>query len=181
MKIQIIVGSVRENRVAIHVAEWMQNALHNIDAEVEIVDLKTWNLPMYSGAPPMSLKGNYSDPLQKKWSEKITEGDAYFLISPEYNNGYSPALKNALDYLGVEWSGKPVGFVSYGSVNGARSIAQIRQVTTALGMIDSNISLLIRDIFARTKSNPFEGNETEHNVLNDLAKQLIALSQKLSQ
>jgi hypothetical protein len=48
-------------------------------------------------------------------------------------------------------------------------------------MIDSNISLLIRDIFARTKSNPFEGNETEHNVLNDLANQLIALNQKLSQ
>lgn len=86
-----------------------------------------------------------------------------------------------MDYLGTEWSGKPVGFVSYGSVNGARSISQIRQVTTALGMIDSNISLLIRDIFARTKSNPFEGNETEYNVLNDLANQLIALSQKLRQ
>ncbi len=70
MKIQIIVGSVRENRVAIHVAEWMQNALQDIDAEVEIVDLKTWDLPMFSGASPMSLKGNYSDPLQKKWSEK---------------------------------------------------------------------------------------------------------------
>ena len=55
MKIQIIVGSVRENRVAIHVAEWMQNALQDIDAELEIVDLKTWDLPMFSGASPMSL------------------------------------------------------------------------------------------------------------------------------
>lgn len=70
MKIQIIVGSVRENRVAIHVAEWMQNALQNIDAEVEVVDLKTWDLPMFSGASPMSLKGNYSDPLQKNGLKK---------------------------------------------------------------------------------------------------------------
>lgn len=180
MKIQIIVGSVRENRVAIHVAEWMQNALQDIDAELEIVDLKTWDLPMFSGASPMSLKDNYSDPLQKKWSEKITEGDAYFLISPEYNNGYSPALKNALDYLGAEWSGKPVGFVSYGAVNGARSIAQIRQVTTALGMIDSNNSLLIRDIFTRSKDQSFQGTDVEKEVLNSLANKLIDLAQKLS-
>lgn len=33
---------------------------------------------------------------------------------PEYNAGFTAPLKNALDYLYLEWRYKPVGFVSYG-------------------------------------------------------------------
>ncbi len=182
MKIQIIVGSVRENRVAIHVAQWIKTTLNDLNAvvEVEIVDLKEWNLPFYSGASPMMLKRQYPNPLQQQWSEKILQANAFILISPEYNNGYSPALKNALDYLGSEWQNKPVAFVSYGSSNGARSITQIRQVTTALGMLDLNLSLEIRDIFTRTKAQPFEGNEYESKLLHTIVDKLMTVSQKLN-
>lgn len=31
------------------------------------------------------------------------------------------AFKNALDYVGKEWSGKPAAFIGYGSTNGSRS------------------------------------------------------------
>lgn len=179
MKIQLIVGSVRETRTAIQVAQWIATALQNHEAELEIVDLKEWSLPFYTGIPPFALNRQYTDPVQKKWSDKILEADAFIMISPEYNHGYSPALKNALDFLGTEWKGKPVAFVSYGGTNGSRSIEQIRSVTTQLGLIDLNLSLEIRDIFARTKEQAFQGSEYEANLINTFATTLKTVAEKL--
>ena len=179
MKIQIIVGSVRDTRVAIQVADWIQSTVKIADTELEIVDLKAWNLPFYTGIPPLALKRQYTDPLQQQWSNKVLEADAFILISPEYNHGYSPALKNALDYLGTEWSGKPVAFVSYGGTNGSRSIEQIRSVTTQLGLLDFNLTLEIRDVFGRTKDQAFAGSEFENNKILGFCEKLIDVAKRL--
>ena len=56
-------------------------------------------------------------------------------VFPEYNHSYNAALKNALDHLGLEWRGKPVGLVSYGGVAaGARAAVALEPVLLALGM-----------------------------------------------
>ena len=180
MKIQVIVGSVREGRTAIHVANWINDALKDHEADIEIVDLKEWNLPFYAGVPPFALNRAYTDPLQKKWSEKVLEADAFIMISPEYNHGYSPALKNALDFLGTEWKGKPIAFASYGGTNGSRSIEQIRSVTTQLGLIDLNLTLEIRDIFGRTKEQNFVGSDFENKLINDFATTLTKVAKQLN-
>lgn len=99
--------------------------------------------------------------------------NAFIFISPEYNHGYSPALKNALDYLGKEWQGKPAAFIGYGSTNGSRSISQIRQVTSSLGMVDPNAVLEIRDIFKRNKEETFTANEFEIDGLKQILNKLI--------
>ena len=39
-----------------------------------------------------------------------------------------------MDYAYAEWNNKPVGFVSYGGVAGARSVEQLRQVVIELQM-----------------------------------------------
>ena len=53
-----------------------------------------------------------------------------------------------------------------------RSIDQIRQVGTQLGLVDSNAVLEIRDIFKRNQTETFEANEFE-------VKELAALVAKL--
>ncbi len=120
MLIYIIVGSVREGRTAIKVANWVQQATTELalkDIQTEIIDLKEWDLPLFAGAhPPAS--GIYDQPKQQQWADKIAQAQAFILISPEYNHGYSPALKNALDYVGKEWQGKPAAYIGYGSTNG---------------------------------------------------------------
>lgn len=175
MKIYIVVGSVREGRVAPKVAKWIQNTIESFKyntLEVEIIDLKEWDLPFFAGShPPMT--GIYDQPKQQEWAEKIAEADSFILVTPEYNHGYSPALKNALDYLGKEWQGKPVAYVSYGATNGSRSIDQIRQVAVYLGMIDSNATLEIRNISQRNQTEQFEGNEIEAKVLKSVIDKLI--------
>ncbi|MEE9903330.1 NADPH-dependent oxidoreductase [Acinetobacter haemolyticus] len=174
MLIYIIVGSVREGRTAIKVANWVQQAtselaLNNI--QTEIVDLKEWDLPIFAGAhPPAS--GVYDQPKQQVWADKIAAADAFIFISPEYNHGYSPALKNALDYLGKEWQGKPAAYIGYGATNGSRSISQIRQVASSLGIIDPNAVMEIRDIFKRNKEQTFEANEFEVKGLKAMLEKL---------
>lgn len=174
MLIYIIVGSVREGRTAIKVANWVLQATTELalkDIQTEIIDLKEWDLPLFAGAhPPAS--GIYDQPKQQQWADKIAQAQAFILISPEYNHGYSPALKNALDYLGKEWQGKSAAYIAYGSTNGSRSIDQIRQVGTQLGLVDSNAVLEIRDIFKRNQTETFEANEFEIKTLKAIIEKL---------
>lgn len=175
MKIFIIVGSVREGRTAIKLAHWVLNSIQSYDfstVETEIVDLKEWDLPIFAGAhSPAS--GIYDQPKQQAWSDKIAQADAFIFISPEYNHGYSPALKNALDYLSKEWKDKPAAYVGYGSTNGSRSVDQIRQVATQLGLIDSNAVVEIRDIFSRNHDEKFQANEFDEKALRAVFDKLL--------
>ena len=174
MLIYIIVGSIREGRTAIKVANWLQHAIGELSIAsltTEIVDLKQWDLPIFAGAHPPAT-GIYDQPKQQDWADKIAQADGFIFISPEYNHGYSPALKNALDYIGKEWQGKTAAYVGYGSTNGSRSIDQIRQVGTQLGLIDSSAVLEIREIFKRNKDENFEANEFELKGLAALISKL---------
>ena len=174
MLIYIIVGSIREGRTAIKVANWLQHAIGELsiaNLTTEIVDLKQWDLPIFAGAHPPAT-GIYDQPKQQDWADKIAQADGFIFISPEYNHGYSPALKNALDYLGKEWSGKSAAYVGYGSTNGSRSIDQIRQVGTQLGLIDSSAVLEIHEIFKRNSAETFEGNEFEIKALQSILEKL---------
>jgi NAD(P)H-dependent FMN reductase len=82
----------------------------------------------------MWAKGQYANPDVQRWADRISDGDAFIMVSPEYNHGYPAVLKNAIDHLYPEWVNKPVGFVGYGNAGGARSIEQLRQVVVELSM-----------------------------------------------
>lgn len=136
MKIQIIFASTRDGRQGEKVAKWVLSlAKQKKDVEFEYIDLKQWNLPFYND-PIEPSEGKYSYDYTKKWSEKISEGEGYIIVTPEYNHGYPAPLKNALDLLYKEWNKKPVAFVSYGgSAGGARAVEQLKQVVLELQMV----------------------------------------------
>jgi len=137
LKIQIIIGSTRQNRFSEKPANYLFEELKKReDIQAEFLDLRDWPLPFYD--EPISVganKGIYSNPLGKQWANKIGEADGYIMVTPEYNHGYSAVLKNALDWVYREWNKKPVGFVSYGNAGGARAIEQLRQVAVELKMV----------------------------------------------
>jgi NAD(P)H-dependent FMN reductase len=83
----------------------------------------------------MKLNGTYTNPAISRWSEKVKQADAFIIIAPEYNHGYTAVLKNAIDHLYPEWNHKPVGFLSYGTVGGARVIEQLRLVAIELQLL----------------------------------------------
>lgn len=103
--------------------------------EAELLDLRDFPMPFFDEAiTPTMLKEPYSNPDVARWTNKIAEGDAFVVITPEYNHGYPAVLKNALDYVKKEWSNKKVGFVGYGTLGAARAIEQLRQVVIELQM-----------------------------------------------
>ncbi len=145
IKMKIIIGSTRQNRFGDKPANWIYEEIKkktNIFAEV--LDLRDYPMPFFDEPMvPSMLKENYSSEQVRKWSAKIKEGDAFIIVTPEYNHGYTAVLKNAIDSIFPEWNNKPVGFVSYGSSGGARSIEQLRQVVIELSMIPIRMSLNI--------------------------------------
>lgn len=136
IKIQVIIGSTREGRFGDKVAQWIFDTLkQKPDVEAELIDLRDWPLPFFNEAVSPSMnEGKYANELAAKWAQKIGEADGYIMITPEYNHGYSAVLKNAIDYVYKEWNNKPVAFVGYGSVGGARAIEQLREVAVELQM-----------------------------------------------
>lgn len=133
MKIGIVVGSTRPGRKAEAVAKWVHEiAQKRGDAAYEIVDIATFGLPLLDEPAPPSMGKNYTKDHTKAWSKKIDELDGFVFVTPEYNHSTSGALKNAIDYLYLEWNDKACGFVGYGSVNGARAIEHLRGIASEL-------------------------------------------------
>ena len=133
-KILVIIGSTRAIRVCPQIAQWVaQTGRETMRCDFEVVDLKDWPLPM-DDEPGIPAAHGYLFDHTKAWSQKVSEGDAIVFVTPQYNWGYPAPLKNALDHLYKEWSGKPAMIVTYGGHGGGRCAAQLRQVLDGLHM-----------------------------------------------
>lgn len=148
MALQIIVGSIRNTPTGEKIAENIKNIINkNSQIKTEIIKIKDYNLPFYvDETAPASREGEITDPILKKWSDKIKEADAYIIIVPEYNASYPGPLKNALDSIYLEWKDKPVAFVGYsgGPSGGASAISQLKHVTSkGLNMIPIDAEIKI--------------------------------------
>jgi NAD(P)H-dependent FMN reductase len=136
LKIAIIVGSTRPGRKAEAVARWVHSiAAKRNDAQYELVDVADFGLPLLDEPVPPSMN-KYSKPHTQAWSARIAPFDGFVFVTPEYNHGTSGALKNAIDYLYVEWNNKAAGFVAYGSAGGTRAVEQLRLVMAELQVAD---------------------------------------------
>ena len=132
----IVIGSTRPGRIRPKFAAWFRSrAIDHGGFDVELVDLATLKLP-FLDEPGYPRLHQYVHEHTINWSRIVERCDAFVFVTPEYNFGYSAALKNAIDYLALEWADKPVGFLSYGGVAaGTRAVQQLKQVVTALKMI----------------------------------------------
>lgn len=138
LKIGIIVGGTRPGRKGEQVARWvLDRAARRGDAEFEVIDLLDHPLPHLDEPVPAVLSaGRYQHEHTRAWADTIAGCGGFVVITPEYNHGLPGVLKNAIDHLYVEWNNKAVGFVSYGSVGGARAVEQLRLVCGAVQLAD---------------------------------------------
>lgn len=136
ISVKVIVGSTRVGRFSDKPATWIAEELKKHEGlSVEIVDLQDYDMPFFNEPVSPSYKSEpYKNEAVARFTAKIAEGDAYVIVTPEYNHGTSGVLKNAMDWVYQEWNNKPVAFVSYGSVGGARAVEQLRLVAVELQM-----------------------------------------------
>lgn len=175
LKVHVILGSVREGRFGEKPAEWIMSKLEQLDeVEAELIDLKEYPLPFFDEPKsPNASGGVYINKEGQSWAEKVGEADAYIMITPEYNHSFSAVLKNALDWVYKQWNKKPVGFISYGSVHGARAVEQLRLVVNELQMVPLSTAIHIPgDVYLKAKEegvSAFEPlNERATYFLNQL-------------
>lgn len=127
--ILVIVGSTRPVRIGAQLAEHLVPlvAAAASDHRVEVVDLRELALP-FLDEPRQPSDGDYVQAHTRAWSATVTSSDAVVLIAPQYNGGYPPAVKNAIDFLYAEWRDKPFLVISYGSRGGPQCQRQLTEV-----------------------------------------------------
>lgn len=106
-----IVGIAGSLRASSHSQQALKVAIERVEAcgaEVEILDLRSLNLPFCDGGD------DYPDyPDVETLRQAVLQADGIILSTPEYHGSVSGVLKNALDLMGFEhFSGKVTGLIS---------------------------------------------------------------------
>lgn len=151
MRLKVIVGSTRPERAVGQVVSWVVDRARAHQAfEVEVLDLRDWPLPFFAeGAGTIGnfADPTYSDPIVKRWNAMIKDGEAFVVITPEYNHSVPGVLKNALDSVFVSWAfrNKPAAFVGYsgGAVGGARAVEHLAHIAIEAEMVPVRNTVLV--------------------------------------
>lgn len=131
-KIAVVISSIRPTRFGDKPARWIaDHAAARGDIDVEIVDLRDYNLPLFD-APASDAWMPSPNEVAAKWQAKLNEFDGYIIVTAEYNRSITGALKNAIDWAYRPFTRKAVAYVGYGSVGGARAIEHLRNIMVEL-------------------------------------------------
>jgi NAD(P)H-dependent FMN reductase len=135
LRVLVVNSTTRADRFSEVVAPWVRAGLaRRPELEVDVLDLRDHPLPFFDGPAPAKNPRAYANDDVRRLAGRVDRADGYLIFTAEYNHGYSAVLKNALDWTFVEWNRKPVSFVGWGNVGGARAIEQLRQVSVELEM-----------------------------------------------
>lgn len=134
MKIMVICGSPRAHSRTRGIARKMTEILKESGLETLHFDVGLNQLPLYSGN-----EADQEHPEVKRLSQLAKEADGFFICTPDYHNGMSGALKNALDFLGgSHFKGKPISIASAagGGKGGINALNNLRIVMRGVyGMV----------------------------------------------
>ncbi len=174
LRLMIIVGSVRPGRVGLPIAEWVRaTAQEHGGFEIDFADLAELALP-FMDEPNHPILHQYTKPHTIAWSDRVTAANAFIFVTPEYNHSFSPALKNAFDFLSKEWWRKSVGFVSYGGVSGGtRGVISLMTTVAGLGMVRVGANVELPFAKAQVADGVFVPNEKESAVLQRMFGELV--------
>ncbi|MHB9133208.1 MAG: NADPH-dependent FMN reductase [Armatimonadota bacterium] len=102
-------------------------AARESSARVELLDLRTIDLPLYDPRP------DRTPPQVAEMRERVADAHALIVGTPEYHGSLSGTLKNFFDYLYPEVNGKLIGFlIATGNDMGATALNHFRDIASYL-------------------------------------------------
>ena len=135
MLIQVISSTTREGRFSERTSHWVVQSLRACaDFDVEPIDLRDYPLTFFDAPPPAKAGRDYANDEVARLGHALDRADGFIVLTAEYNHGYPAVLKNAMDWTFPEWQRKPIAFVGWGNVGGARAIEQLRLVAVEFEM-----------------------------------------------
>ncbi|MFD1702566.1 NADPH-dependent FMN reductase [Methylopila henanensis] len=167
-KIALIIGTTRGARFADVPAQWMlRQAQSRSDIDVELLDLRDFNLPMFDEVASSAFAPSQSAEATR-WQHELARFDGFIFVVAEYNHSLSAVLKNALDQAYKEWNHKPFTAIGYGGMGAARALEHLRQIAVELHMVSTHAAVHIGGadfftIFPAVGNQPIE--TIEQNLL----------------
>lgn len=92
-KILAFAGSNHSKSINHQLVEFTANLV--VAAEVKVLDIRKWDIPIYS----IDMDPDETPELITALINEIQESDAFIISSPEHNGGTPAFLKNILDWL----------------------------------------------------------------------------------
>lgn len=142
VKLAAFSGASRKESFNKKLLEQAVTAARQTGAEVTVVELAAYNMPIYDGDDE-AASGLPAGAVEFK--KLLRESDGILIASPEYNSAYSALLKNAIDWAsrsgkdeppGSVFAGKVAGIVSAspGALGGLRGLFALRELLQNLGV-----------------------------------------------
>lgn len=130
MNILLINGGARAGSRTRGLTEAFERELREKGISIRIFDVGVNLLPLFTGS-----KEQLEQPGVQKLMSLAQKADGFVICTPEYHNGMSGSLKNALDFLGgAYFRGKPaiIGAASGGGKGGINALNNLRTVLRGL-------------------------------------------------
>ena len=179
-KITILYGAIREGRLSIRAAKAMNNALQaSGKADVTFIDIKDYNIPVMEAR----LKDMENPPANLlEISKALETADGILFVTPEYNNSYSGAIKNTIDYFTKEWAKKPIGICcgSNGKQAGINASNLLQLLVLALGAFPMPYKFLVPELHLSLDEEGVPQNETIQKNLDRFVKEYLWFVEAIS-
>jgi len=133
-RILVVGGSLRTGSFSARLAGLAARQLALLDAEVSLISLADYPLPIYDA--DLEASKGAPEPAKKLRAMMNAHGGVY-IATPEYNASIPPLLKNAIDWASRSAAGGPdpfkdrifaLGSTSNGRFGGYRALMALRQV-----------------------------------------------------
>lgn len=142
LNIPVVLGSVRPRRLSERPARLIVERLALLGCQAPLVDLRALDLPIFG-----QTRDQDELPAVIELKTIADTSDAMVWLTPEYNHGYTSAIKNAVDYLHSEIRRKPMAVcgLSGGGLGGARAVEQLKLVLLELRAVVIRDSVYFSD------------------------------------
>lgn len=131
-RIAIICGSLRADSINQKLAKAVAKKIKAAGAKASHVDLGSYDLPLYHGDLPLPAG-------VKKLIRRLKSFEGVIIVTPEYNGGLPPVLKNAIDWTSTVETGHITGPVygiascTPGPMSGIMVMRQVQFILMRLG------------------------------------------------
>ena len=187
IKLLAFSGSLRKNSFNQSVVAAAAEGAKNAGAEVTIVHLADYAAPLFNeddeaatGIPEGA----------KKLKQLMIEADGFLVSTPEYNSGYSAAIKNAIDWASRKEEGETnlqafkgktatIMAASPGALGGIRGLVPFRMLLGNIGMHVSPTQQAIGGVAKLVNEQGEINDEATLKKLHNLGKHAVEFTQAL--
>ena len=180
-------GSTRTNSWNQKLVDIASEGARLSGAMVTQINLSDYSMPIYDG----DLEASQGIPDHAKELKLLmSEHSGLLLASPEYNSGYSPLIKNVIDWISRPLSGETrlkafsnktavLMSASPGSLGGLRGLTQLKQVLENIGVLVLPLHVTLSNTSSAFTQTGELSDRGKHQEIMSLGDSLTKVIRKL--